>query len=284
MHIKPHTLIATTLLVLSLVTTGSHAAAPADPDRPVITFGVVPQQAASRLARLWMPVLDYLSEHSGHTLRFKTAPDIPAFEAACARGEYDMAYMNPYHYTVFRKVPGYRAFAKEKDKQIRGIIVVRKDSPLAELSELSGKTLAFPSPLAFAASMLPRASLKEQGIDITPRYVSSHDSVYRAVAKELFEAGGGVLRTFRNTDPEVREQLRILWTTDSYTPHAIAVHPRIDAEVTRQIEEAMLAMDEDPRGAALLHELRFTGIEMALDQEWDEIDALQMETLGLAGK
>ncbi|MDH3559608.1 MAG: phosphate/phosphite/phosphonate ABC transporter substrate-binding protein, partial [Gammaproteobacteria bacterium] len=211
-------------------------------------------------------------------------PDIPAFEAACARGEYDMAYMNPYHYTVFRKAPGYRAFAKEKDKQIRGIIVVRKDSPLAELSELSGKTLAFPSPLAFAASMLPRASLKEQGIDITPRYVSSHDSVYRAVAKELFDAGGGVLRTFKNTDPEISEQLRILWTTDSYTPHAIAVHPRIDAEVTRQIEEAMLTMDEDPRGKSLLNALRFTGIEMALDQEWDEIDALQMETLGLEGK
>lgn len=279
-----NTLSTIVLLGALLTTTGVRAAGPGHPEGTVISFGVVPQQAASRLAKLWMPVLDYLSEHSGHTLRFKTAPDIPAFEAACARGEYDMAYMNPYHYTVFRKAPGYRAFAKEKDKQIRGIIVVRKDSPLAELSELSGKTLAFPSPLAFAASMLPRASLKEQGIDITPRYVSSHDSVYRAVAKELFEAGGGVLRTFKNTDPEISEQLRILWTTDSYTPHAIAVHPRIDAEVTRQIEEAMLAMDEDPRGKSLLNALRFTGIEMALDREWDEIDALQMETLGLEGK
>lgn len=279
-----HRLFVTALLTLLLASTGSHAATPESPDKPVITFGVVPQQAASRLAKLWIPVLDYLSEQSGHTLRFLTARDIPAFEAACARGEYDMAYMNPYHYTLFRKAPGYRVFAKEKDKQIMGIIVARNDSPLAELSELSGKTLAFPSPLAFAASMLPRASLKEQDIDITPEYVSSHDSVYRAVAKGLFTAGGGIIRTFKNTDPKIGEQLRILWTTDSYTPHAIAAHPRIDAEVTERLLEIMLTMDQDPQGAALLNALRFTGIEMAIDQEWDEIEALQMDTLELAGK
>ena len=32
-------------------------------DRQMLTFGVVPQQAASKLASLWVPILDRLSEH-----------------------------------------------------------------------------------------------------------------------------------------------------------------------------------------------------------------------------
>jgi len=80
----------------------------------IYTFGVVPQQAASEMAETWLPFLAWVSAKSGVTLRFVTAPDIPAFEARLAKGEYDLAYMNPYHYTVFHKKSGYEALAKEK--------------------------------------------------------------------------------------------------------------------------------------------------------------------------
>ena len=130
-----------------------------------------------------------------------------------AAGEYDIAYMNPYHYTEFSVDPGYRAFAKETNKRIQGIIVVKKDSPIQSISELSGKTLAFPAPAAFAASVLPRAYFKTNQIEISPRYVSSHDSVYLTVSKNLYPAGGGIQRTFKNMPESIREQLRILWKT-----------------------------------------------------------------------
>ena len=59
-------------------------------------------------------------------IRFTTAPDIPEFERRLLAGRYDLAYMNPYHYTVFSLKPGYIVVAKEKDKLIQGIVVVRK--------------------------------------------------------------------------------------------------------------------------------------------------------------
>ncbi len=40
--------------------------------------------------------------------------------------------------------------------------MVRKDSTIKELSELSGEKLAFPSPAAFAASVIPRAVLEQK--------------------------------------------------------------------------------------------------------------------------
>jgi phosphonate transport system substrate-binding protein len=239
-----------------------------------LSIGIVPQQNATKLARLWTPICKYLSKQTGYRFVFKTAKDIPTFEKRLAAGEYDIAYMNPYHYTVFSIDPGYRAIAKETNKQIQGIIVVKKDSPYQSIAELSGKTLAFPAPAAFAASVLPRAYLKTNQIEISPRYVRSHDSVYLTVSKGLYPAGGGIQRTFNNMPESIRQQLRILWKTPGYTPHAFAVHPRLPAAVVRDTAGALIAMSTNEEGGKLLKNLNFNPIGSAKDEDWDDVREL----------
>lgn len=244
-----------------------------------LTFGVVPQQSASTLARLWTPIAQRLGEKTGLDIRFATAPDIPEFERRLARGEYDVAYMNPYHFVVFNEKPGYRALAHASDKRIRGIIVTRKDNPIAELQSLDGQRLAFPAPAAFAASILTRAKLASLSIAFEPVYVSSHDSVYRAVAQGLFPAGGGVMRTFRNVDPAIRDQLRVLWTTDGYTPHAIAAHPKLDDVTRMRLTEALVGLAQDETGRILLHAIGLKGFVAANDAAWDDVRSLELKLL-----
>ncbi len=246
---------------------------------PTLTFGLVPQQSATKLARLWGPIMQYLGNKSGTRLLFKTAPNIPEFERRCAKGEYDIAYMNPYHYTVFHHSPGYEVFARQKNKRIRGIMVVRQESTILSLQDLSGKTLAFPAPAAFAASVLPRANLTNDDIPFSAKYVSSHDSVYRTVAKGLYVAGGGIQRTFNNVDPTVRNQLRILWTSEPFTPHAFAAHSRVDPAVIARIREIMINMKNDPEGRQLLANINFKGIEAGEDKDWDDVRALGIDLL-----
>ncbi|MBK5969430.1 MULTISPECIES: phosphate/phosphite/phosphonate ABC transporter substrate-binding protein [Thiorhodovibrio] len=248
-------------------------------DTSPLRFGVVPQQSASRLAALWVPLLTELEQRGAPALVFRTAPDIPTFERRLAAGEYDLAYMNPYHYTVFSQSPGYRAFAKARDQRIQGILVTRRDSDLTALSDLEGADLAFPSPAAFAASILTRANLASAGVSFQPHYVSSHDSVYRGVAKGLYPAGGGVVRTFESVAPDIREQLRIFWTSDGYTPHAFAAHPRLSEETTSAIATAMIGLSEDETGRALLEPLRLPGLEAAEDADWDDVRALDIQLL-----
>ncbi|CAM3542967.1 Phosphate-import protein PhnD precursor [Vibrio aerogenes CECT 7868] len=259
------------ILLLGLLTFQSQA--------ETLSFGVVPQQSAKKLAALWSPVLSYLSESSGVKIQFTTAKDIPEFERRLSHGDYDIAYMNPYHYTVFSQKPGYRAIAKQKDKQIKGIIVVHKNSTAKTLSDLKDATIVFPSPAAFAASILTRAQLTRQKIRFTPKYVSSHDSVYMNVSRQFFPAGGGVLRTLNNMAPEVRSELKILWTTPPYTSHAIAVHPRISQETKDKLVRAMQAMTADKQGLALLKNLNFKGLEAASDEQWDDVRQLNIHLL-----
>jgi phosphonate transport system substrate-binding protein len=251
----------------------------AETNQQTLTFGIVPQQSAAKMARNWTPLLEHLSTQTGQQLQFRTAPDIPEFEHRLANGEYDLAYMNPYHYTTFHRSPGYQAFAKQKDKQLKGILVVRADSQYHELQELADQTLAFPSPAAFAASIITRARFNNQGIPITPKYVSSHDSVYRSVAKGIYPAGGGVMRTFNGLEPEIRKQLRILWTSDPYTPHALATHPRVPADMVTAILAAMQQLDNYEQGRELLKQINFKGIVAANDADWDDIRKLDLDLL-----
>ncbi len=259
------------LIVSILFSTMSYA--------QTLTFGVVPQQSAKKLAELWSPVLQYISEYAGVTIQFTTAKNIPEFEKRLLAGEYDLAYMNPYHYVVFHQKPGYQAIAKQKDKKIRGILVVRKDSSIESIADLQNSQMAFPSPAAFAASILPRAQIAQENIEFTPKYVSSHDSVYINVARGFFPAGGGVMRTFNNTAPEIREQLKVLWQTNPYTSHAIAAHPRVSQVTQDKIVQAMLAMNNDPEAMALLKRLNFMGLEEASNEKWDDIRKLDITLL-----
>ena len=242
-----------------------------------MTFGIVPQQAASKLARLWSPVLDYVSRQSGIKIQFATAKDIPTFEQHLDAGEYDFAYMNPYHFTVFNRHPGYQAVVRARDKEIKGIIVVRKDSPIQSIEEFDQMTLAFPAPAAFAASILPRSELLSRGLDFQSSYVSSHDSVYLAVAKGIYPAGGGVIRTFKNIAPEIRDQLRVLWTSRGFTPNAIAAHPDVSAEALSAVQSALVAMEKSDEGKALLKRLNIRGFERAENKDWDDVRSLQID-------
>ncbi len=266
-------------LWFALVAVACFAVAPVFSSEVIYSFGVVPQQSAIKTAKIWSPILSHLSKKTGYRFQLKASSSIPVFEKRLRNGEFDFAYMNPYHYVAFHNDPGYIAFAKAKNKRIKGIIVVKKDSAIINLKDLDGNTLAFPAPAAFAATILPRAYFRQAGIDITPKYVTSHDSVYLSVSHGLFPAGGGVIRTFKNIAPELRSQLRVLWKTKGYTPHAFATHPRVPQVVVQAVKSAVQKMDNIATGKTLLEKMKIKGIESAQNADWDDVRALNIHEL-----
>ncbi len=243
------------------------------------TIGIVPQQSATVLAANWSPILQYLKKRTGVELQFATASDIPTFEKRLLAGDYDIAYMNPYHFTFFNQHRDFNAMVRRGDASIQGVIVVRKDSEIQTLEQLDGQKLVFPSPAAFAASVVPRAEIANQGINIEPIYVSSHDSVYLNVSKGFFSAGGGIGRTLNATNPDVNEQLRVLWKTQPYTPHAIAAHPRVDSAIVTKLTEALVDMANSAEGKALLEPLKIKRWQASENSDWDDVRSLGITLL-----
>ncbi len=141
-----------------------------------------------------------------------------------------------------------------RDKSpLHGILVVPKDSPIKDLSELNGKVVAFPSPNAIGASMLIRADLERlYHVTVRPLYVKTHSSVYLHVVKGLAAAGGGVEKTLDEQGQEIRDSLRVLYTTREIPSHPIAAHPRVAKVVREKVRRALLDMGRSPEGRELL--------------------------------
>lgn len=243
------------------------------------SLGIVPQQSSQKLATMWLPLIDYLNAQTDFSISFSTAKDIPTFENRVARQEYDLAYLNPYHYVVFSDSANYAPLAKDAHKRISGIIVVREDSPYTTLQQLHGATLAFPAPAAFAASIIPRGMLAKENISINAQYVNSHDSVYLNVINGLFPAGGGIIRTLEHLPKMQNEKLRILWRSQDFTPHALAVHSRVPEAHRKKILAALIALNDSAENAHLLRGINFSGFAEAHDSDWDDVRELGILSL-----
>ena len=243
------------------------------------SLGIVPQQSSQKLATMWLPLIDYLNAQTDFSISFSTAKDIPTFENRVARQEYDLAYINPYHYVVFSDSANYVPLARDAHKRISGIIVVREDSPYTTLQQLHGATLAFPAPAAFAASIIPRGMLAKENISINAQYVNSHDSVYLNVINGLFPAGGGIIRTLEHLPKMQNEKLRILWRSQDFTPHALAVHSRVPEAHRKKILAALIALNDSAENAHLLRGINFSGFAEAHDSDWDDVRELGILSL-----
>lgn len=225
----------------------------------VYRIGVVPQFEAQRIQGIWRPILARLGEETGDEYRLEQAESIPAFEQAFLRGDYDFAYMNPWHAVMAYQGQQYRPILRGADRKLKGILVVKKGGPIQRLDQLKGQVIAFPAPNALGASLLMRAELsKRHGIDFTPRYVGTHSSAYLNVALDKTAAGGGVRRTLGEQTPALQDKLHVLYQTRGVNPHPIVVHPRVEGESVVAFIEAAIAVSATSQGSALFSEIPMT--------------------------
>ncbi|MDL2338208.1 MAG: phosphate/phosphite/phosphonate ABC transporter substrate-binding protein [Pseudomonadota bacterium] len=227
----------------------------AAPERSSYSLSVVPQFPASEIHRDWTPLIERLARDTGITLTLSLSANIPRFEGDLLDGHPDFAFMNPYHQVMAARAQGYIPLVRSS-KPLTGILVVRKDSPIASVRELDGKDVAFPAPNSFGASLWMRALLAErEHITIKPVYVQTHSNVYRHVIRGKAAAGGGINSTLLQEAPEVQADLRVLLETPGAAPHPLSAHPRVPARVQQQVAGALLALTSDAAGQALLKEV-----------------------------
>lgn len=247
---------------------------------PIYTFGVVPQFDARRVANIWWPILHDLQQRTGIKFLLRGSPTIPEFEDEFIQGKYDFVYMNPYHILVANKKQGYLPLVKDVGRNLYGIVVVLKSSPIKNMKDLQGKVVAFPAPNALGASLMIRAAfLNKFNVTIEPKYVKTHSSVYLNVALGRADAGGGVHKTLMQQRPEVRDALRVVYETQRVAPHPISAHPRVPKKVIQQVKAALLAMGLSSQGQQLLAKIPIKKIGVAKMKDYRPLDKLGLDTL-----
>ncbi len=243
------------------------------------TFAVVPQFEQRKLFAIWEPIVDEVEKRTGLSLKLTTTLTVPEFEREISRGSFDFIYCNPYHILKLIPTQGYIPLVRDS-VPLRGILVVRKNSPIHSLTELEGKTVAFPSPNALGASLLMRADLSRlYHVTVTPLYVKTHSSVYLHVVNGLTDAGGGVEKTLQEQTPEIRDALRILYTTREFPSHPVAAHPRVPKAVREKVRRALLEIGATQEGRALLADVPIQQIVPASIEDYTPMRDWGLESL-----
>lgn len=244
----------------------------------IYSIGVVPQFESRRIAEIWQPILDEIRQRSGVQLNLQGSSSIPVFEKQFADGEFDFAYMNPYHAIVANEKQGYVPLLRDTGRSLFGIIVVKKDSPIQSVSELDGKTVAFPAPNALGAALIPRTEFARKfNIKVNELFVKSHSSVYLNVLLGKASAGGGVQKTLSQQPEKVRNQLRVLHKTSTVPPHPIAVHPRVDKSIQNKVKSAFLEIGASDTANILLTKIPMKIIGPASMEDYDPLRRMGLE-------
>jgi len=266
-------LVATAALLVQAVLMGHCVSAAAVEYR----FGVVPQFEPRKLHGIWKPIVDELARRSGLTFHLDTTLKVDEFEKEFMKGGFDFVYMNPYLIASTSSTLGYVPLVRDK-VPMRGILVVRKDSPVGRIEDVAGRTVVFPTPNAPAGCLLMKAELKENhGITFSSSYVNTASNVFLQVAKGLADAGGAPEKTFQVQPPELRDLLRVLYTTRPMPPHPVAAHPRVPEKDREAVRAALIGLMAEETGRSLLAAVPIKEAVAATAAEYQELNSLGLE-------
>jgi phosphonate transport system substrate-binding protein len=240
--------------IFTLILSAGNAGAQVTDTKTTLRLMVVPQFPSTEVNATWSQLIEGIKGQGLPNIELVFPKDITDFENQFMAGQADLIYCNPYHIVMAKKAQGYTPLVRD-GKSMSGILVAASGSEgdsIQTLSDLNGKTLLFPSPNAFGASLYMRALLtREKGLKFTTRYVKTHPNVLRGVVRNEGQAGGMVSATLATEPPELQSKIRVIYETPPTPPHPIAAHPRVSAATQEALAKAIIRFIGTNRAAGM---------------------------------
>jgi phosphonate transport system substrate-binding protein len=251
---------------------------PAGAEQGAYRLGVLPLQSPNKLAVMFLPLAEALSERLGRPVQFVTAPSFSAFMARVSERAYDILYLNPL--LCSRSLAhGYHVVAKVGGEPFTGILVVRRDSPLKDLNPAQlppHLRIGFPDPGAYAATVMTLRHLTRLGIDVDRtfqvKYFGSQDSALMALYSGLVDVAGTWKPSLRSMPKEVRNALRVIAETPPEPQMPIALRDDLPPADAEAIVAVLTELGKTPRGQAILGGMALPqGFVVANDHEYEKV-------------
>lgn len=252
-----------------------------------IRFGVLPLDSPAVMFKKFTPLAEYLGRKLGRTVELKVAVDFESAVNDVGRNVTQLCAMGPATYVEGHRRYGLKVLVRalRNGKPFHhSVIITRDDSNIRTLADLKGKTFAFADIQSSTGHIIPRAMLKEAGVDLEDlqyyQYLGHHDEVARAVLKGDFDAGGVMEATAHKFKDE---GLRLLQVSDDIPEFNICYNPAFDGKDLGVIKTALISLnDSTAEGALILKSIgkECTGFVEASDSDYDGIRT-KMSKIGI---
>lgn len=203
-------------------------------------------------ARQYLPFLEYLARATGYQFKLRFTPKNSSIAADLGSGRVDFAAVGAVSYLEAARKSSTNILARgvnaKGNSTYRSYIVVRPNSPLRNLNQLRGRTLAFGSASSTQGHLIPRILLGQHGLTLDDlasySYTGSHQNCADAVVANKADACG-MQDTLAQSLAD-QGLVRILYRSDPYPSSGIAASPSVPAEAREKVQKALL--DFQPQG------------------------------------
>lgn len=265
-----------TLLGLSLLASLSTFGAPAlaqTQDRPALRVAVVPYLTTSVLLKLFEPIRAHLERELGRRVELYTAPDIRTHIRRIQKPDFDAVITAAHMGRIAQLDAGYLPVAGF-ESPLRGIIAVRKDSPIRSIADLRGRTLSVNDRMLLV-SIVTLEDLRDRGLRFDElRFVSSvtQNSSLLSVARGDVDAAITANFTLNQIPPEQSQDIRAIYTTERLPNVMFLASPSLAAAERALMLRALTGFGTTAEGQQFFATSGYNGIVALTDAYMKTID------------
>lgn len=234
---------------------------------PTISFGVLTLENQMTTVDRYKPYIEYAEKKLGVKVKLFQASDFTGVGEALMAGHLQMARIGGAGYAAAYidcngcVEPLVTTEGLDGTTGYYSILIVKSDSPYKTLDDLKGKSVAFADPVSTSGYIVPMVSLTKIGVDANKffgktSFSGGHEQSTLAVLKGTYDGAFtwtsegdtfGNLRMMMDKGLLKREQVRVVWRSDSITNPLLAVRKELPDQMKKDIAQMYFDMERESK-------------------------------------
>lgn len=261
-------LVSAALLLFALVSGANSAPEP-------LRLGVHPYLDSQEIVLRFTPLARYLETLLDRRVEIAVGHDYAAHIREIGEGRLDIAYLGPASYVelvaTYGEVPLLARLEVNGSPVFHGKIVVRNDSSIVRLSDLTVKVIALGDPNSTMGTLVPSRMLDQAGVVPGQRLqLTGHENVALAVLSAFADAGAVKEEVYR---AYAVKGLRAIAQTPAVSEHLFVAGRAVPSSLVERLRRALLSLAEKPGGLAVIRGIKIsaTGLVPVSDADYDSL-------------
>jgi len=232
-----------------------------------IKIGLVPEEDIRKMAQRYQPLVEYLSKKINQKV---VLVFLDTYGEVCDKFIYkqlDAAFFGSFSYALTHVKAEVEPIARPDyygTSTYRGLIIVREDSSIKNVSDMKGKRLALVHRATYAGYLYPLYYFKKHGVEnlqdyfFKVTYAGSHDkAIYSLLRNEADIATPKdlIYQRIIKENPDLEKKLTILSASDSVPSNTLCVSKYLEPGLKNKLKDALLNLDNDPEAKVALESL-----------------------------
>jgi phosphonate transport system substrate-binding protein len=170
-----------------------------DRDPSTLTVAVLPDESPSTLLKKNEAFKKYLEAQLGKRIELVVTTDYSSMIEAMRHGRLDLAYFGPLSYILAKQkstlpIEAFAAQVSKGTPTYKAVLIGNAAAGVTDIPAIRGKNMAYGDVASTSSHLIPKAMLKEKGLeakkDYQERFVGAHDAVAVSVQNGNAQAGG----------------------------------------------------------------------------------------------